>query len=65
MKQEAVTWATSDRPLPGPEQSVEQVRSFGKDVLPEHYILSDQVWAFYGQEFYSMIVKRRTMARVD
>lgn len=63
MKEEAITWAGSDRPLPTPEQCIEQIGTIAKEVLPQYFSLPDNVRAFYAGEFYGMIAMRRVISK--
>lgn len=58
MKDEALQWAASNRPLP----TRDECRQIGKieiEILPKHFSLPEAIRAFYAGEFHGMIVVRR------
>lgn len=64
MKEDAVGWAESGRPLPTVEESLERIGRIANVVLPDCWILPADACKFYADEFHSMVnVKRKAMLR--
>lgn len=65
MKETAIEWAASDRPLPSAEECIEQVGTIAKAVLSEHSSLRDEARMFYAGELLAMIRMRRERIAAD
>jgi len=59
IKEDAVRWAESDRPLPTDEESLERVGRIANAVLPEDMVLPVDAQKFYADEFYAMVTVKR------
>ena len=59
MKEDAVRWAESNRPLPTGEESLERVGRIANAVLSDDMTLPLDAHKFYANEFYSMVSVKR------
>jgi hypothetical protein len=62
MKEDAVRWAESGRPLPTDEESLERIGRIANAVLAEDMVFPVDAQKFYADEFCSMVSVMRARA---